>query len=442
LTADRETLVKVKEVKAGMPSFKHRDTSATAELDKHQHGKGPRRFSRVVPLGVLRRPLGEQEKLNESSKALQVYESRTVITPTRNDECTVRDDIEISEPSEAVPNGQDEQEGERIISQLNLTPIMSNTNNDKHSSTETEQHASTNTQSPAEETKNFVNVKKRGGMFVTFRSSHNENMKLAPSSKDNNQTMNSGNKVTRKSKLWKFTPSWPQKHSPSKEPKGDEATREEDDCPGGSSSHSSGVPSPPEDVAATSFLVIRPTTKTNMSLDQVFNVDGDDNDDEEQAEASARDCESSNLINIERNQRGLQPLRSSDYLCSLAKSHATVMAEHGMLGHSVENLVDLQLHLRSNDVGENIQSGSSIKNMHVCAMKEGTSNRMNILRESYLEYGCGSAVSEDDGKLYQVQLFRGKLVPTNNGVVSTVKEAEKSQCDYVHCCAWYLNGCA
>jgi uncharacterized protein YkwD len=438
--------VKVKEVKAGMPSFRDRNTSATVELDKY-HGK---RFSWVLPFGLLHRP-HEQEGVNESSGALQGYEARTVVTPTRNEDeqSSAREDIEISKPCEAAaPNGRDDQEGARTIPQLNLAPVISNPNNDQLATTETEQEdASTKMPSP-EEAKNVETKTMRAGVFATFLSSSHDNKKVSHSSTDNNHTKNDGIKVTRKyTKLWRIKPSWTRKHRSSKALaegcKENEATKDDVECPSDSSIHPSDIPSPPGDVATTSFLVIRPTTQNNMSPDRVFNVDDDDQDDEEQAEAVERDRESFHLINLERTQRGLQPLRSSDYLSSLANSHATVMAEHGMLGHSVENLVDLQLQLRSMDVGENIQSGSSIKDMHVNAMKEGTSNRMNILRASYLEYGCGSAVSEDDGKLYHVQLFRGKppVVETNKRVDSaTVREEENSQCDYIHCCAWYLNG--
>jgi uncharacterized protein YkwD len=119
------------------------------------------------------------------------------------------------------------------------------------------------------------------------------------------------------------------------------------------------------------------------------------------------------MVNRERLSRGLSTLKPSRFLTMLARAHAQVLADRTKLGHSVQTLEDLQHTLNSLDVGENIQRGHSVQEMHAMSVKDGTFNCMNILRESYLEFGMGTAKSRNDGKLYMVQLFRGRLESGN-----------------------------
>jgi uncharacterized protein YkwD len=121
------------------------------------------------------------------------------------------------------------------------------------------------------------------------------------------------------------------------------------------------------------------------------------------------------MINHERMARGLSPLQPSRFLTKLARAHAHVLADRTKLGHSVQTLEELQQALNSLDVGENIQRGvNGVHEMHRMSVKEGTFNCLNIIRESYLEFGMGLAKSRKDGKLYMVQLFRGRLVNSND----------------------------
>jgi hypothetical protein len=113
------------------------------------------------------------------------------------------------------------------------------------------------------------------------------------------------------------------------------------------------------------------------------------------------------LINRERSAQGLEELQRCRYLDSLATSHANLIAELGMLGHSVDSLSALQEQLNSRLVGENVQCGENETEMHMTAMQAGTSSRNNIVRPSYKQFGVGTATSPEDGMLYMVQLFRG-----------------------------------
>jgi uncharacterized protein YkwD len=112
------------------------------------------------------------------------------------------------------------------------------------------------------------------------------------------------------------------------------------------------------------------------------------------------------LVNRERVLRGLSKLNRSRFLDSMAHSHAVDLAQDENLVHSVNVLADLQRQLGSNEVGENVQRGPNIRQMHESAMNRGSTSRGNILRGAYVEFGMATALGKD-GKLYMVQLFRG-----------------------------------
>lgn len=107
-----------------------------------------------------------------------------------------------------------------------------------------------------------------------------------------------------------------------------------------------------------------------------------------------------------RRQEGLCDLLHSPDLDKLAQIHASNMANLGCVFHSVASVLDLQEHLDSDCVGENIQRGDSISLMHRETMTSVDSiNRSNILSEHFDEFGCGVAIGRD-GKVYSCQLFR------------------------------------
>jgi len=115
------------------------------------------------------------------------------------------------------------------------------------------------------------------------------------------------------------------------------------------------------------------------------------------------------LANKEREARGLPKLRESQYLNVLAEQHANDMADQGEVGHSVGCVKELQIVLQAANVGENVQSGESVVNMHWETMRsERSVNRHNILSSDFTEFGCAFAESRKDGKVYTCQLFRSK----------------------------------
>jgi hypothetical protein len=141
------------------------------------------------------------------------------------------------------------------------------------------------------------------------------------------------------------------------------------------------------------------------------------------------------MMNRERSLIGIKTLHRSRYLDFLALSHAVDLAEDCQgVSHSVENLSDLQSLLNCKIVGENVQCGSSIREMHANAMKSRSDTSSlrdnvdnvddgrwrNILREAYTEFGMATALGKKDGKLYMVQLFRGHPVAT-----TTTTDAEQ-----------------
>ena len=112
------------------------------------------------------------------------------------------------------------------------------------------------------------------------------------------------------------------------------------------------------------------------------------------------------LVNRERVLKGLPKLSRSIDLDTLATQHAQDMADNKTLYHSVSSVDELKRKLHSQRTGENIQRGSSIRQMHSNMMTSGQKSKQNILSKKFGEFGMGTAKGHD-GKLYMVQLFRG-----------------------------------
>ena len=109
----------------------------------------------------------------------------------------------------------------------------------------------------------------------------------------------------------------------------------------------------------------------------------------------------SSLVNKDRQQHGLMPLKRSKFLENLAALQARVMASKCNVEHSAKNIQELQSTLHSPCVGENVQSGSSMAAMH-SAMSQVL--LQNVLGDFH-EYGVATAKGSD-GKVYMCQLFR------------------------------------
>jgi uncharacterized protein YkwD len=106
------------------------------------------------------------------------------------------------------------------------------------------------------------------------------------------------------------------------------------------------------------------------------------------------------MINFERQKRGLLPFRLSRTLNHLATQQANRMARHMSVYHSVSSIDELKMLLRGKEVAENIQRGDTIVMMHVETMRETNCiNRSNVLSPYFSDIGYG-VITGLDGKVY------------------------------------------
>lgn len=111
------------------------------------------------------------------------------------------------------------------------------------------------------------------------------------------------------------------------------------------------------------------------------------------------------LVNRERTKLDLEPLTRSIFLDKLAQEHAQQMAFQEEVGNSAKTVSELKKRLSAKQVGENVQVGTTIRDMHQRTMLNRRGHaRKNILSEKFNEFGMGTASM--NGKLYMVQLFR------------------------------------
>jgi uncharacterized protein YkwD len=149
------------------------------------------------------------------------------------------------------------------------------------------------------------------------------------------------------------------------------------------------------------------TSKSSCMFDgyDFNNSADDDDDDDEYNEPVVKDL--AILINQERKRRRLYPLERSPQLDYIAAEHCRDMAQLGSVFHSVNTVIDLQTKLSSSKVGENIQRGDSMYQMHCMTMSNSKcTNRSNILSNQFTEFGSSIYIGEKDGKIYCCQLFR------------------------------------
>lgn len=115
-----------------------------------------------------------------------------------------------------------------------------------------------------------------------------------------------------------------------------------------------------------------------------------------------------NIVNQSRMQQNLKPLHRSADLCALALAHAQSMARRQAVYYSVTSVPALQKQLGSKHVGENVQRGISIKQIHHDSMSMAQKNsfiRRNILSTSFDEMGMSTVIGKD-GIMYLCQVFR------------------------------------
>lgn len=111
------------------------------------------------------------------------------------------------------------------------------------------------------------------------------------------------------------------------------------------------------------------------------------------------------MVNQSRLRADLEPLTRSVELDEMARQHAEVMAQSDTLEHSTSTKADLRAKLKARHVGENVQVGKSIRDMHGAALQEGSSRWANLSDPRFHEFGMFAARSAN-GNLYMCQLFR------------------------------------
>jgi uncharacterized protein YkwD len=111
------------------------------------------------------------------------------------------------------------------------------------------------------------------------------------------------------------------------------------------------------------------------------------------------------MVNKLRDEYYVPALERSRSLDDLARAHANYMAKTQRLVHVVEDGECLQELLGSDIVGENIQRGTSVLNMHLSTIQVGSIHMRNLVSRQFKQFGMGTALG-DDGKLYMCQVFR------------------------------------
>jgi uncharacterized protein YkwD len=112
------------------------------------------------------------------------------------------------------------------------------------------------------------------------------------------------------------------------------------------------------------------------------------------------------LVNKERTKRGIAPLIRKVELDELARKIAASMAESQSVRHSNPHDLMFELQAPCRRLGENVASGSSIREIHRGMMQTSQADKNNILDRRYTSMGMGTALGSD-GELYLCQIFRG-----------------------------------
>ena len=116
------------------------------------------------------------------------------------------------------------------------------------------------------------------------------------------------------------------------------------------------------------------------------------------------------LVNKERQSRGLSPLKANDALIVAAQAHSEDMAMNGFLSHTGSDRSSPSDRLR--DVGyngrtwgENVAAGYSDPSSVVRAWMNSSGHRANILNANFCEIGVGYAQGQSGYRHYWTQDF-------------------------------------
>ena len=102
------------------------------------------------------------------------------------------------------------------------------------------------------------------------------------------------------------------------------------------------------------------------------------------------------LVNRSREHRNIPPLQRNLQLDKLALAHAQYMSENQAVYHSVHSVDALRRKLHCSQVGENIQRGKSIFQMHrdTMASSRDSAMRKNMLRQHKMRHTQDQAVRQ------------------------------------------------
>lgn len=117
------------------------------------------------------------------------------------------------------------------------------------------------------------------------------------------------------------------------------------------------------------------------------------------------------LLNDERAERGLHPLRVAGDLRDVARRHSRRMADEGRLYHNPDYRSEVGGWQR---IGENVGTAASAAAAHAAFMGSG-GHRENLLAHGFTEVGVGVEVR--GGDLWVTQVFRlprGERPPPRN----------------------------
>lgn len=126
---------------------------------------------------------------------------------------------------------------------------------------------------------------------------------------------------------------------------------------------------------------------------------------------SGKQAQVVNLVNKERESRGLSPLATDIKLQKLAQMKAEDMAKKGYFSHTSPtygSAFDMmaQYGLSYRTAGENIAKGQKTAESVMNGWMNSQGHRANILSNSYMKVGVGYATDEK-GTPYWVQMFIG-----------------------------------
>lgn len=119
------------------------------------------------------------------------------------------------------------------------------------------------------------------------------------------------------------------------------------------------------------------------------------------AAAEAPEARFLELINGERTQRGLRPLRYQDDLSAIAERHSERMRKEADIWHNSRLAQEIPGTWRS--AGENVGIGFDTDNLHASFMASH-SHRVNILMAAFDEIGLGVVV-DPSGEVYVTEVF-------------------------------------